>query len=572
LTALEPSQPDPATRWLDRFFEHYHRANPVTATFIGEHRFDPWLPDYSDAGVDDTRTRIATLLAESSSLAQDALSLEEKHDVRLAQGALRIQDWELSARHFHRGNPSLYTGEAVFGLISLFLTEYAPVEDRIAAAGERLDAVPRLLDQAKQNVDAAPRAWTERAIRECEGALALLDHGPQLIADGQASANAAFTRSAARARAAWAEFHAYLDTDLRDRVREEVAVGEEALALHLEEGHFLAEDGGEIERYARAELAEATARLADRAAEFGTESPIAALAQLRNARPSAEDYETRFKEFWDQARQLALEQDLLTWPDFPIRYVERPAWVRAAAPFLYFLFYRSPAAQGRPAVHDYLIAPLDRSQSVDEQRAFLEANNDSVIKLNHVVHHGGIGHHVQNHHAFHSRSRIGRMAAVDGASRIALLCGGTMAEGWACYATDLMSEAGLLTPLERYAELHGRARMCARAIVDVRLHQGRWTLERAARFYEEHALMPKAFAMSEAVKNSMFPGAAVMYLMGRDAIHRLRADMAAMGGRHFSLKHFHDTFLSYGSIPVSLIATAMKEAASQASQPQEASA
>ena len=133
-----------------------------------------------------------------------------------------------------------------------------------------------------------------------------------------------------------------------------------------------------------------------------------------------------------------------------------------------------------------------------------------------------------------------------------------MAEGWACYATDLMGEAGFFTPLERYAELHGRARMCARAIVDVRIHEGRWTLEQAARFYEEHALMPPAAAMSEAVKNSMFPGASLMYLMGRDAIRRLRADMLAAFGRHFSLRKFHDTFLSYGSIPVSLIAAAMK--------------
>lgn len=75
--------------------------------------------------------------------------------------------------------------------------------------------------------------------------------------------------------------------------------------------------------------------------------------------------------------------------------------------------------------------------------------------------------------------------------------------------------------------------------------------------------MPAAAAMAEAVKNSMFPGAAVMYLMGRDAIKRLREDMVAMEGRQFSLKRFHDTFLSYGSIPVSLIATAMKQTAAR---------
>jgi hypothetical protein len=357
------------------------------------------------------------------------------------------------------------------------------------------------------------------------------------------------------------EFQAYLENDLGDRERDEVAVGEEALALHLSEGHFLMEDAAEIERYARAELAEATAALAERARDFGAESPADVLAQLRTHRPAAEDYESRYQRIWDEARRVADEKGLLTWPDFPIRYLERPAWVRAAAPYLYFLFYRSPASRGRPAVHDYLIAPFDRTQPVDEQRRFLESTNDSVIKLNHVIHHGGLGHHVQNFHAFRSGSRIGRMAAVDGASRIALLCGGTMAEGWACYATDLMSEAGFLTPLERYAELQGRARMCARAIVDVRLHEGRWTLEHAARFYEEHASMPPPAAMSEAAKNSMFPGAAVMYLMGRDAIHRLREDMVATLGRSFSLKRFHDTFLPYGSIPVSLVAAAMKEAA-----------
>lgn len=548
------SQSSEATRWLDRFFDHHYRAQPVTATFVGEHRFDASLPDCSEAGVEAARARIATLLTESSSLSLDASSEDQRHDVRLAQGALRIQRWELSERHFHRGNPSFYTGEAVFGLISLFLTDYAPLAERVDAATARLSAVPGFLAQARKNLGAAPWAWTERAIRECRGAIALLSEGVPLI-DGGGSQG--FEAAASRAREAFAEVQSFLETDLKDRASDTIAAGDEALALHLSEGHFLNEDAAEIERYARAELAEASANLVEGAAAFGATSPTEALAQLKAHRPSSDEYHARYQAFWDASRRVAEEKALLTWPDFPIRYVERPAWVRAAAPHLYFLFYRSPAAMHRPAVHDYLISPLDRTQSAEDVQRFLEAHNDSVIKLNHVVHHGGIGHHVQNHHAFRSASRIGRMAAVDAASRIALLCGGTMAEGWACYATDLMNEAGFLTPLESYAERHGRARMCARAIVDVRIHQGRWTLEHAARFYEEHALMPPAAAHAEAVKNSMFPGAAVMYLMGRDAIHRLRSEMQAIEGRRFSLRNFHDTFLSYGSIPVSLIAADM---------------
>lgn len=552
-----------AASWLDRFFDHYYRSQPVNATFIGEHRFDASLPDYSSASVEDTRSRIDSLLADSTSLSIDALSVDERHDLRLAQGALRLQSFELTGRHFHRGNPSLYTGEAIFGLLSLFLTDYAPAAQRVEAAVSRLEATPRLLDQARENIEAAPRAWTERAIRECAGALSILSDGLKTAVEGWTPGSFAFTAAADRARESFSTFLAYLETDLLHRERDDVSAGEEALALHLSEGHFLTEDPAEIERYARAELNEASADLHERAKEFGADSPLAALAQLKAERPTAEEYRTRYREIWEEARAAAEEKELLTWPDFPIRYVERPGWVRTAAPHLYFLFYRSPAAFNRPSVHEYLISPLDPALDAQSLAAFLEAHNHAVIKLNHVVHHGGIGHHVQNFHAFRSGSRIGRMAAVDCASRIALLCGGTMAEGWACYATDLMSEAGFFTAKERYSELHGRVRMCARAIVDVRLHQGRWTLEHAARFYEEHALMPAAAAMAEAVKNSMFPGAALMYLMGRDAIHRLRADLRAIEGRDFKARDFHDAFLSYGSIPVSLIATAMKEAANE---------
>ena len=133
-----------------------------------------------------------------------------------------------------------------------------------------------------------------------------------------------------------------------------------------------------------------------------------------------------------------------------------------------------------------------------------------------------------------------------------------MAEGWACYATDLMNEFGVLTPLEQYAERGSRVRMCARAVVDVRLHQGRFSLDQAAAYYEQHAGMGREAASREAVKNSMVPGAALIYLMGTDGIHKLRKERASRQGNDFTLRTFHDEFLSYGSIPVSLISADMK--------------
>ena len=149
---------------------------------------------------------------------------------------------------------------------------------------------------------------------------------------------------------------------------------------------------------------------------------------------------------WDASRATALEHDLLTWPDFPIQYVPQPEWAREAAPYLYFLPYRAPSTFDQVPVVDYLVTPITPDMPADVQESRLRATNDSVIKLNHVVHHGGIGHHVQNWHAMRAQSRIGQIAAVDCASRIAMFCGGTMAEGWACYSTELLDEFGFLTP------------------------------------------------------------------------------------------------------------------------------
>lgn len=479
-------------------------------------------------------------------------------DVVLAAGFLRTQIWEYGSAHFHRGNPSLYTGEAAFGVASLLLTDFAPLPERLERAIERLHAIPRFLADARANVTAAPASWTDRAVTECDGASALFATGLRMLGAKVPGHADDLARASSVAEGAIVEHRERLLATRADSADVGISCGEEALSLYLRDGHFIDESPEDILARALDGLAESTALLREGAASHGADSPSEALRGLGDRHPSAADYYDRYGEVWEEMRRVAIDRDLLTWPEFPIRFVPRPDWAREAAPHLYFLFYRSPAAFDRPPVHDYLVTPIDESLDPDRQRELLRATNDAVIKLNHVIHHGGIGHHVQNWHAFRAESRVGRIAAVDCASRIAMFCGGTMAEGWACYATDLMAEAGALSPLEEYSELATRARMCARAAVDVLLHTGRLDLEGAAAFYERETGMPAAAAHAEAVKNSMFPGAALMYQVGTDAIHQLRRDLAKAGGDSFDLRAFHDEFLSYGSIPVSLISRAMK--------------
>ena len=555
------------TAVLDAFFTAYYRRCPVSATFIGVHDYDDRLPDYSERAMADAAAEREAIHRRLRALPAEPLTQAEGLDRTIVEGCLEIQAWEDGAPHFYRGNPCVYTGEAIFGVVSLFLRPFAPLSQRVEAATARMRGIATLLAQGKTNVRRAPGAWVERAIRECRGARAFFGSGVRILMRDEAIDDPRFAAAAEAAAASFAEFQAHLEQNLAPGADDGCACGEEALDLLLRRGHFLEADAGEVRAAAEERMAACAAELDGQAAGFGARDWREALALLADGHPPAHGYYARFAEVWAKARAAAEAAGLVTWPDFPIRFVPQPAWAREAAPYLYFLAYRSPAPYDASPVVDYLVPPVETTMPPEEQTRRLRATNDSVIKQNHVIHHGGLGHHVQNWYARRAASRTGQVAAVDCASRIALFCGGTMAEGWACYATDLMEEIGFLTPLERYAQVHARMRMAARALVDVDLHRGVISLEAAAALYARRIGLSPEAARAEAVKNSMFPGTALMYMMGTDALHRLRRDLA-FGSTAFDLRRFHDRVLAHGSVPVALVAGAMRREHTRPASPE----
>src|SRR3990172_4299589 len=120
--------------WLDRFLDSYYQRHPVNATFIGYHEHDHRLPDFSDG-------ESASLLAELASLPAEELTPVQEIDRDLARGHLEIEAWELASGRLHELNPACYTVEAIFGIFSLLLRDFAPREERYRNAAERLAAI-----------------------------------------------------------------------------------------------------------------------------------------------------------------------------------------------------------------------------------------------------------------------------------------------------------------------------------------------------------------------------------------------------------------------------------------------
>lgn len=564
VTAAPP--PDARDLALDRFFAEYFRSRPVNATYSGVHDYDDRLPDWSPEGLATLRAEMAATrhaLADAGLGVLGAGEMRDRDwtaiDGALADAFLEIQLAELESAHFQRGNPSLAIGEALFGVISLMTRDFAPGAQRVESATGRLRAFPLFFAGVQRTLATAalPEAWRERALRECQGgALLLARLGDWAEHEGVGdAARGALLRAgevAAQALAGFRDFVAAMPASANG-----YSAGRSFIDLLVRRGHWCDRPADRFRHEAREALDAKTARLHEAVARAGAGSWTEVAERLAAEHPTADALFTALDDTWQAARLFAINHDLLTWPQAPLRFVPIPPWTRQAAPSLYYLFYRSPAPfDGLPVTEYAVPAPGDAADDA-ARAALLRAWNYGQIKLNHVVHHGGPGHHVQNWHAQHAPSRIGRVAAVDCASRIGMFAGGTMAEGWACYATRMMDEAGFLTPLEQAAEQHARVRQMVRAIVDVALHAGRMSFDEAVAFHVQHAFLTPSAARAEVVKCSMFPGTAMMYWLGERALLDLRAAERARRGAAFSLRAFHDAFLAHGSLPVPLIARLM---------------
>lgn len=548
---------------IDQFLEQYFFRHPVNGTFTGVRLHDHELPDWTREARDDEQDEFEALtiaLDDAYPATEDWAELARNPaqlDAELARASMDVRQLEFESRYFHDKNPALWTGEALFSVIGLMLRPPATVEEAFASIAMRLHDLPRFLGDLPGTItEPMPPRWVERAVRECAVGADLFRTklGMWLDAFGADDASRMWVLEAGEVGAAALDEAAAWLRSQPMREDASMSIGSEAYAVLLSRGHFCDHDAATLLQRAQEAMPEARERFESLAIDAA--GSVDALADaIADDHATAGGYLAAFADKWQQCREFAADHDLVEWGDWPLRYVPIPAWAADAAPQLYFLFYRSPAPLEARDEHLYFVTPLDASLSESERERRLRAWNHSAITLNHVVHHGGLGHHVQNWHASHkSTSKIGAVAAVDCASHIGLFQGGSMAEGWACYATELADELGFLTPLEQASEQQSRVRMLARAIVDISLHTGEMSFDDAVDYYEAEVGMPHATATAEAVKNSMFPGTAVMYWLGTQGILDLREAVRARDGGAFSYRSFHDALLSRGSIPVLLAA------------------
>ncbi|MEO1224046.1 MAG: DUF885 family protein [Pseudomonadota bacterium] len=529
--------------WLDDFFATLFAHRTVDATFVGVHKHDAAMPDFSDAGVAAQIADLDRLGAALPTVSFDEPTRAALLDRQVAEGYLASQSALWRSDHAPHRDPAAIAAVALLGVIGLLRRDFAPVAQRLGHATTRSRQIPEMLTHAARAAASAPPLWSETAKAYCRAGQKLFGAGiPRFCADrGLAVPDEVALQAAASAFASLGDALGASE----QAQRRQIGCGTHLLDTLLEQTHHVPGGSATVEDMAVAELDSARDALEAGAREFGTDwrTVMAELAADRVPIPRLVD---RHREVFELQRKLVIENELLTWPEYPVTFLTTPPWLAGVmADAMVYPYHAAPPFD--PDVPVDFIIP-ESKDGIDE----------TTILTNHVLHHAGVGHHVQNWFAYNvSQSRIGRLAAVDSAGYILLHSGIGMAEGWSGYVPGMIAEFGLLDAQQRLSVHHDRLRAATRALVDVRLHTGRWSVEDAARFVaaETGAHEPAALAAVQRISHA--PSSGSMYLVGPTLIRRLRTALVGARPTAGELGRFHDALLSFGSLPMPLIAATM---------------
>lgn len=127
-------------------------------------------------------------------------------------------------------------------------------------------------------------------------------------------------------------------------------------------------------------------------------------------------------------------------------------------------------------------------------------------------------------------------------------------EGWALYAEKLGEEMGMYhTPYEIFGMLSYQMWRAARLVVDTGIHAKGWSRERALQFMKDNTALSVHEVTTEIDRYIAWPGQALSYYLGQMTMEFCRARAEQALGEKFDIRHFHDTVLQLGSVPLSVL-------------------
>lgn len=131
-------------------------------------------------------------------------------------------------------------------------------------------------------------------------------------------------------------------------------------------------------------------------------------------------------------------------------------------------------------------------------------------------------------------------------------------EGWALYCESLGKELGLYTdPYQHMGALGDEMHRAIRLVVDVAIHTKGMTREQAIKYMMDNEAISEQGATAEIERYMGIPAQALGYKTGALKIRELRTRYEKQLGSKFNLSEFHNQVLKDGAMPLSVFETKM---------------
>ena len=547
-----------------RYVDEVTALSPVSATMLGDHRYDDLVDEVSDAARRRRAEFSRGVLAQLDEIDRTRLSRANQIDAAILEHTLRGRLWHLEELQEWAWNPMSYTGLAGGAVYGLLAREFAPLAERLKNVAARLEQFPRLMEQIRSTLapPRVPKVHAETAVKQNRGVLSVLDemvapHLDVLSGDDRARLVAAMET----ARAAVENHQQWLEGDLLPKAAGEFRLGAEAYDRKLAFTLHGAMTRQQIRDLAESELRRVRRQMYDLAVEVyrkeypRTKFPESPSGEYTRAIVRA-CLEMACADVLDPASLVATateslamltafvrDNDLVTIPPGPVDVIVMPEFRRGQT----FAYCDSPGPLDVGQQTFYALAPPPGDWSDRQLHSFLrEYNLRSLHNLS--VHEAMPGHFLQLTHSNRYPSTLR-----------AMLSSGVFIEGWAVYAENMMVAQGLLDgdPLMRLVVLKWLLRGIVNAIIDQGIHVDGMGESEAMDLMIEGAFQEDREAAGKWVRAQLTSTQLSTYFVGYIEHVSLRREIEQARGDGFDLKEYHDTLLSFGSPPTQYVRAMM---------------
>ncbi len=127
-------------------------------------------------------------------------------------------------------------------------------------------------------------------------------------------------------------------------------------------------------------------------------------------------------------------------------------------------------------------------------------------------------------------------------------------EGWGLYAESLGKELGVYTdPYQHFGGLNAELWRSIRLVVDTGIHAKQWSRQEVLDYMYANSAVAEVRAISEAERFMAIPGQALAYKVGQLKIRAIRNKAESALGDKFNIKDFHTEVLKDGAMPLSML-------------------